>query len=131
MSPKQNAAVVVLMTCAGKKEARKIADALLREKAAACVSIFPQGESFFWWEGKIDRAEEFLLVAKTVVRALPRLVAQVKRNHSYQVPEIVALPIVGGNPEYLKWLEEETRGKSEGRGKKSEVRSQKSEVSKK
>ncbi|MCX6350067.1 MAG: divalent-cation tolerance protein CutA [Candidatus Aureabacteria bacterium] len=123
MSPKQNAAVVVLMTCAGKNEAREIADALLREKAAACVSIFPKGESFFWWEGKIDRAEEFLLVAKTVVRALPRLVALVKRNHSYQVPEIVALPIVGGNPEYLQWLEEETRGKAEVRRQKQKARS--------
>ena len=125
MSPKRNPAVVVLMTCAGKKEARKIADALLREKAAACVSIFPKGESFFRWEGKIDRAEEFLLVAKTVVRALPRLVALVKRNHSYRVPEIVALPIVGGNREYLKWVEEETRG--EGRSKKAEGRSKKAE----
>jgi periplasmic divalent cation tolerance protein len=110
---KRSSYLVVLMTSPKRTEARRIADALLRERAAACVGIFTRGESFFWWEGKIDRAEEYLLVAKTTESAFPRLVALVKKNHSYQVPEIVALPIVGGNGEYLRWVGEETRIKGE------------------
>jgi len=97
------------MTSPKRLEARRIADLLLRERAAACVGIFPRGESFFWWKGRIDRASEFLLIAKTTALALPRLVKLAKASHGYEVPEIVALPIVGGNEKYLKWMREETK----------------------
>lgn len=99
--------IVVLMTCATEEEGRKIADALLDERKAACVGIFPKGESFFWWEGKKDRAEEYLLIAKTRKSFLDELIRLVKEVHSYEVPEIIALPIVAGNPDYLDWLKEE------------------------
>ena len=114
---KRRSCLVVLMTSPGRKEARRIAGVLLRERAAACVGIFPRGESFYWWKGRIDRAAEYLLVAKTSARALPRLIGLVKANHGYEVPEIVALPISGGNEEYLDWVGEETR-----RRRKQEVR---------
>ncbi len=99
--------IVVLMTCADEEEGRKIADTLLEERKAACLGIFPRGESFFWWKGRKDRAEEYLLVAKTRKNLLDELIRLVKEVHSYEVPEIIALPIVGGNPDYLDWLDKE------------------------
>ena len=99
--------IVVLMTCADREEGRKIARTLVEEKKAACVSLFPRGESYFRWQGKIEREEEFLLIAKTRAALLPALTAAVKKIHSYEVPEIVALPIAGGSREYLEWLGEE------------------------
>lgn len=96
------------MTSPDREEARKIARILLEERRAACVSIWPKGESYFWWEGKIDREEEFLLIAKTREELLPDLIEVVKKIHSYDVPEIVALPIIGGSRDYLDWLGEET-----------------------
>jgi len=106
--PTKNTYVVVLMTSPDREEARKIARALLESRLAACVSIWPKGESYFWWEGKIDTEEEFLLIAKTREELLPGLIDTVKNIHSYHVPEIIALPIVGGNRDYLNWLEKET-----------------------
>ena len=101
--------IMVLMTSPQEKEAREIAQALLHRRQAACVGIFPAGESFFWWEGKIDRAREFLLIAKSRKDMLGELIETVKAIHAYDVPEIVALPIVGGNPEYLNWLGKELK----------------------
>ncbi len=96
--------IVVLMTCADREEARKIARTLVEEEKAACVGVFPRGESYFRWKGKIEREEEFLLIAKTRAALLPALTVAVKKMHSYEVPEIVALPITGGSREYLEWL---------------------------
>ena len=107
MSKDSQEYIVVLMTCADEEEGRKIADTLLDRRKAACLGIFPKGESFFWWKGKKDRAEEYLLVAKTRKSLLDELIRLVKEVHSYEVPEIIALPIVGGNPDYLDWLEKE------------------------
>ena len=99
--------IVVLMTCADREKSRKIARTLVEEEKAACVSIFPRGESYFRWQGKIEREEEFLLIAKTRATLFPELTAAVKKIHSYEVPEIIALPITGGSREYLKWLSRE------------------------
>ena len=101
--------IVVLMTCPSELEAQEIAKALVERRKAACVGIFPKGESFFWWAGRIDRAEEFLVIAKSHKNLLDELTQVVKGIHSYDVPEIVALPITGGNPDYLDWLERELR----------------------
>ena len=98
--------LVVLMTSSSREESGKIVDELLRRRLAACVSIFPKGESFFWWEGKIDMEKEFLLIAKTRSARLDALVETVKKIHSYDVPEIISLPLTGGNPDYLRWLGE-------------------------
>jgi periplasmic divalent cation tolerance protein len=102
--------VVVFITTSSYEEARKIADALIAQKKAACVNIVPMVNSLFRWKGKIEEAEESLLVVKTRAKLLHDIVNTVKGIHSYEVPEIIALPIVEGNPDYLKWIEEETEG---------------------
>jgi periplasmic divalent cation tolerance protein len=100
--------VVAFITTASYEEARKIADALVAQRKAACVNIVPKVNSTFRWKGKIENAEESLLVVKTRARLFPEVVSVVKGIHSYEVPEIIALPIVEGNPDYLAWLKEET-----------------------
>ncbi|GAG10655.1 unnamed protein product [marine sediment metagenome] len=100
--------IVVFITTATAEEAQRIANILVSGRKAACVNIVPQVHSRFWWQGKIDSADEALLVVKTKAALLDEIIKLVKENHSYEVPEIVALPIVGGNPDYLKWLDDET-----------------------
>jgi periplasmic divalent cation tolerance protein len=103
----KSAHIVVLITTETDSEAQKIADVLLERKKAACVNIVPGVDSRFWWKGKIDSAQESLLIVKTKASLLDEVVNLVKQNHSYSVPEIIALPIIGGNPDYLKWIDEE------------------------
>ena len=100
--------IVVLVTASSKEEARKISRGLLEEKLAACVNILPGLESHFWWQGKIDSAKEALLVIKTKKELFNKLVRKVKSLHSYTVPEIIALPIISGNKEYLNWINDST-----------------------
>ena len=101
--------VVVYITTETHGHGREIADALLAEKLAACVSIVPKVQSKFWWKGKIDSADEALLIVKTRAALLDKLIASVKSKHSYTVPEIIALPIIGGNEDYLNWIDEVTQ----------------------
>ena len=100
--------IVVFITAGSKEEARKISRGLLEEKLAACVNILPGLESHFWWQGKIDSAKEALLVIKTKKELFNKLAKKVKSLHSYSVPEIIALPIVTGNTEYLNWINDST-----------------------
>ena len=100
--------LVVFITTSSHEEACKIADALVSQRKAACVNIVPRVNSLFRWKGKIEEAEESLLVVKTRAKLFPDVVSTVKCIHSYEVPEIIALPIVEGNPNYLKWIDEET-----------------------
>ncbi len=97
--------VVVFITASSAAEAQKISRLLLEQKKAACVSIIPGVASAYWWEGKIESAAESLLIVKTSARLLPELVSLVKSVHSYRVPEIIALPVNGGNQDYLKWID--------------------------
>ena len=106
---KEGTYIVVFITAESPEQARKIADALLNKKLAACVNIVPQMHSMFWWEGKITSADESLLIVKTEATLLDNVIASVKRNHSYNVPEVIALPIIGGNMDYLYWIDEVTR----------------------
>jgi periplasmic divalent cation tolerance protein len=99
--------LVVFITTGSAMEAQRIAHILVSERKAACVNIVPQVHSRFWWQGKIDSADETLLIVKTRASLLDELVRLVKENHNYEVPEIIALPILGGNPDYLKWIGEE------------------------
>lgn len=100
--------LVVFITTSSYEEARKVADALVSQRKAACVNIVPKVNSLFRWKGKIEDAEESLLVVKTRAKLFPDVVNTVKGIHSYDVPEIIALRVVEGNPDYLKWVEEET-----------------------
>jgi periplasmic divalent cation tolerance protein len=97
--------VVVFITTSSVAEAQKISRLLLEQKKAACVNIVPSVASAYWWEGKIESATESLLMAKTSARLLPELVSLVKSAHSYRVPEIIALPVTGGNKDYLDWID--------------------------
>ena len=99
--------VVVFITTDTGREAQKIAEILLHQKKAACVNIVPKVDSRFWWQGKIDSAQESLLIVKTKAALLDEVVNLVKEIHSYEVPEVIALPIIGGNPDYLRWIDEE------------------------
>ena len=98
--------IVVFVTVPDNDQAQGLGRALLEQKLIACVNIVPKVDSLFWWEGKIDRAEECLLIMKTLRTAFPALVEAVKARHSYSVPEILALPVIAGQDDYLAWIEE-------------------------
>jgi periplasmic divalent cation tolerance protein len=99
--------VVVLVTCGSLAEARRIARAAVDARLAACVNIVPGVvHSIYRWRGKIESANERLLLIKTSRGRLARLRATVQRLHSYQVPEFIALPVSAGSRGYLKWLDE-------------------------
>ena len=98
--------ITVLVTASRREEAEKIARKLLDERVAACINIVEGVRSLFWWQGKIDEASEVLMIIKTRLDLFEKVIEYVKMLHSYTVPEIVALPIIAGNAEYLKWIDE-------------------------
>jgi len=97
--------IIVLITAGNEEEAHKIARLLINEKKAACVNIVPRVGSLFRWKGKVDSARENLLLVKSRASLLSEIISLVKEVHSCEVPEIIALPIIGGSEEYLKWLD--------------------------
>lgn len=101
--------IIVLVTAGSKEEAEKIASGLLKEKLCACVNIVKDANSHFWWQGKLDKAKEALLIIKTKKSLLSRLIKKVKSLHSYEVPEIIALPVIAGHKPYLDWIDESTK----------------------
>jgi len=101
--------IVVFITASCLKEARKIADALLSKRLVACVNIIKGVDSFFTWKRKKERAREILLIAKTEFSKFGEVEKLVKRNHFYETPEIIAIPIVAGSKQYLKWIEDSVK----------------------
>jgi periplasmic divalent cation tolerance protein len=102
--------LVVLVTCGSRAEARKIASAVVDARLAACVNILNAPvESVYRWKGKVESANEFLLVMKTTQARFARLRDAILDAHSYDVPEIIALPIVRGSAKYLDWIAESVR----------------------
>jgi periplasmic divalent cation tolerance protein len=101
--------IVVFITTGTEEEAHTIARELVNQKVAACVNIVPGVDSTFRWEGKIESDRESLLIVKTTLTLLPETIDLVKQVHSYTVPEIIAMPIIGGNPEYLQWVGDELK----------------------
>lgn len=97
--------MIVLVTMANKQEAEKIIQHLLDDKLIACANIIGSVTSFFRWSGNIERAEECLVLLKSRKDLFERLTEVVKTMHSYEVPEILALPVVEGSKDYLDWLE--------------------------
>ena len=106
---KEASKVVVLIPTTTEEEAHSIAELLLNQRRAACVNIVPRVDSLFWWQDKLDSAQESLLIVKTKASVLNEIVRLVKENHSYDIPEIIALPIVGGNRNYLEWIDREVK----------------------
>ena len=100
---------VLFITTSNREEADKIANVLLNQRKVACVNIVPAVNSFFWWQGKLNSAQESLLLVKTKASLLPEIISLVKEVHSYEVPEIIALPIIGGNQDYLEWIGKEVK----------------------
>lgn len=101
-------AIVVLVTTATREEGETIARRLVENRLVACVNVIPQIRSVFRWEGALSQEDEALLVIKSKRDRLSALVAAVKKLHSYTVPEIIALPIVEGSEDYLRWIDEVT-----------------------
>ena len=100
--------IVTIITAGSYEEAHKIAEALVHQGKAACVNIVPKASSLFRWRGKVEEAEESLLLVKTKAELFPEVVRVVKEIHRYEVPEIIALPVVDGDADYLAWLAKET-----------------------
>ncbi|MDP8259921.1 MAG: divalent-cation tolerance protein CutA [Candidatus Gygaella obscura] len=105
----ENKFIVVLVSCPSTENALKVKECLLNSKLAACINIVKDVKSFFWWDGKINSSEELLLIIKSKKQLFRQLVDTVKINHEYDVPEIIALPIVDGNEEYLNWVGTNTK----------------------
>jgi len=96
--------IIVLMTTATKKEAENIARNLLNQRLIACANIVGPVSSLFWWKEKISRENEFLVLMKTRSDIFEKLATAIKQVHSYEVPEIIAVPIAKGEQSYLEWL---------------------------
>ncbi len=108
--------IVVFITASSYEEAHKISEALVGQKKAACVNIVPKVNSLYIWKDKLEESEECLLIVKTRAKLFRDVVTLVRWFHSYEVPEIIALPIIEGNPDYLEWIDKET-GKHEEKDK--------------
>ena len=98
--------ILVLVTTSSTKEAEAIGRPLIEARLAACVNIFSGVRSLFRWQGAIEDQEEALLLVKSRSDLLPSIIETVKRLHSYTVPEVIALPILAGSPDYLAWIDE-------------------------
>lgn len=100
---------LVLVTCANPIQAKLISRSVVEKRLAACVNVLRSPvESHYRWKGKVEKARELLLIIKTTARRLGALEREVKRLHSYEVPEFIALPIIAGSNAYLDWLDENT-----------------------
>lgn len=101
--------IIVLITASKQEEAAEIGRVLVDDHLAACANIVPEIRSLFTWEGKTQDEREALLIIKSRLPLLELLIARVKSLHSYTVPEIIAVPIIGGSADYLNWLRDATQ----------------------
>lgn len=101
-------AIVVFCTTNSQDEANQIAKSLVNDHLAACVNIIPNITSIYRWEGELCTDYEFILIIKSLQQNLDRLVEKIRELHSYKVPEILAVPVIGGSQDYLNWLVAET-----------------------
>ena len=100
--------LMVLTSCSSQEEAEKIVQKVLKARLIACANILPGVKSFFWWKNKITVANEVMVVMKTRKQYFKELSEWILSEHSYEVPEIVAVNIDDGHREYLDWIHEET-----------------------
>ncbi len=100
----ENYYIIVLVTAKDKAEAEKISQTLLEEKLIACANIISPVTSLFHWKGKIDRSEECLVVMKSRLDLFGKIAERTNELHSYDLPEVLALPVVGGSEDYLGWI---------------------------
>jgi periplasmic divalent cation tolerance protein len=101
--------IVVFVTVGSAEEAARIGRAVVDERLAACANLVPAVASTYWWQGSVEQADEVLLILKTRQELLEAVTARVRSLHSYTIPEVIALPIVAGNPAYLAWIDDSVR----------------------
>ena len=102
--------IVVLSTCATEEEAAKLARALVEARVAACVTLVPGARSVYRWQGAIESAAECLLIIKSSRQLFETLRKTLEEAHAYDVPEVLALPVTEGAPNYMRWLEGQLGG---------------------
>ncbi|MBM4126493.1 MAG: divalent-cation tolerance protein CutA [Nitrospira sp.] len=100
--------LVVMVTAPNQEEAARIADQAVRSRHAACATTIPAARSTYWWEGQVVSEQETVLLMKTTADRFPLLQDTIRKVHSYKVPEIIALPVTDGLPQYLEWVRTET-----------------------
>ncbi|MBF0236766.1 MAG: divalent-cation tolerance protein CutA [SAR324 cluster bacterium] len=100
---------LMYVTMPNMKEAGKMAEKLVSERLAACVNLIPGMQSFYWWNGEIQQAQEVILLAKTTVERVFELTDFIRKHHPYDCPCVVELPIASGNPDFIQWIARETR----------------------
>ena len=98
----------IYITCGSEAEAGNIGTVLVERRLAACVNILPGMRSLYWWQGKVESGRETVLIAKTRDDLVEELTEAVKAMHGYEVPCVVALPVTGGNRDFLDWIDSET-----------------------
>ena len=102
--------IIVFSTCATEADAERMARALVAGRLAACVSIARGLRSYYHWKGELEASDEFLLIVKTSRELFPALNAEMAKLHPYEVPELLAVPVVDGAENYLSWLQANLRG---------------------
>jgi periplasmic divalent cation tolerance protein len=102
--------IVVFNTCATEEEAAKLARALVEARVAACVTLVPGARSVYRWQGAVESAAECLLIIKSSRSLFDRLRSALEQAHAYDVPEVLAVPVVAGAPNYMNWLEAQLGG---------------------
>ncbi len=105
--------IVIFSTCPSSEEAEKVARGLLEKRLAACVTLIPGARSIYRWEGKIEEAAEYVLLIKSRRSLFAALKEELGAMHSYEVPEILALPVVEGSPAYIDWIDKELKDTTE------------------
>jgi periplasmic divalent cation tolerance protein len=100
--------IVVFNNCGSEKEAKSVAMSLLKARVAACVNILPGVHSLYHWQGAVEESSEWMLVIKTRRELFDRLCQVLRHAHSYEVPEIIAVPVIAGEDKYLSWIDTET-----------------------
>ena len=101
--------IVVFSTCSTPEEAGKIARKLIEERLAACVNVAPRVRSYYRWKGAVEEADECMLIIKSSRDLFDRLRLELEKAHTYEVPEVVAVPVVDGSPNYLHWVDNELK----------------------
>jgi periplasmic divalent cation tolerance protein len=99
---------LIYVTAANLEEAKSIGQKLVGERLVACVNILPHMTSIYRWQGKVEEAEEVVMIVKTTEQLVERTIVRTRQLHSYECPCVVAVPIVAGNPDFLAWISGET-----------------------
>jgi periplasmic divalent cation tolerance protein len=95
---------IIFITASSEDEVQKLSDILLKGHHAACITDVKGVESTYWWQGKLESAQEHLLIVKTRTSQIDDVTRLARENHSYEIPEVMAIPVIGGNSDYLDWV---------------------------